>query len=96
MLGLPGSSIVTFMGGTESRQLVQGIFDGELYKTSDEHGLLSRDDGDVSVLGRLQLWSALQISRGWQFYAMGELETDDSSGRRLQRYIKHKATCFLP
>jgi len=88
----------------QERFLVQGIFDGELYKTSDEHGLLSRDDGDVSVLGRLQLWSALQISRGWQFYAMGELETDDSSGRRLTeadleqiafRYTSLSAAWFL-
>jgi hypothetical protein len=67
----------------QERFLIQGIFDGELYKTSDDSGLLSRDGGDLSALGRLQLWSAFQISRGWQIYAMGELETDDSSGKRV-------------
>jgi len=88
----------------QERFLVQGIFDGELYKTGDDSGLLSRNDGDVSVLGRLQLWSAFQISRGWQIYAMGEIETDGSSGNRLTetnleqiafRYTSKSAAWFL-
>jgi len=88
----------------QERFLIQGIIDGELYKTGDDSGLLSRNGGDLSVLGRLQLWSAFQISRGWQFYAMGEFETDDASGERETeaeleqiafRYTSPSAAYFL-
>jgi len=76
----------------QERFLVQGIFDAELYKTDDGHGLLARNDGDLSVLGRLQLWSAVQVSRGWQFYVMGEAESEDYDGKRLtETYLNQVA-----
>lgn len=66
----------------QERFLVEGIFDAELYKTDPGSMRLSRNEGDIATLGRLQLWSAFQISPGVQIYAMGELETDNSSGER--------------
>ncbi len=66
----------------QERFLVEGIFDAELYKTDADSLLLSRNGGDVATLGRLQLWSAFQISSGLQIYALGEVETDNSRGER--------------
>jgi len=60
--------------------LFQGIFDGELYSTDTDSSLLTRNDGDVAVLGRLQIWAAFQLAPSWQFYARGELESDNFEG----------------
>jgi len=43
---------------------------------------LSRHDGELSSLGRLQLWSAWQATPGFQLYAMGQAKTDDADGKR--------------
>jgi len=67
---------------TQQRYLVEGIFDAELYLTDPDSLLLSRNEGDLATLGRLQLWSAFQISPGLQIYALAEVETDNSSGAR--------------
>ena len=66
----------------QERFLVEGIFDAELHATDANSILLSRNQGDIAALGRLQLWSAFQISPGLQIYALGEFETDNSSGER--------------
>ena len=66
----------------QQRFLLQGIVDAELHETDADSLLLSRNDGDLSVLGRLQLWAAFQAAPGLQVYALGEFETDDSSGER--------------
>jgi len=66
----------------KDRFLLEGILDGELHETDAHSLLLSRNDGALSALGRLQLWSAFQISPGLQIYALGEIESDDSSGVR--------------
>ena len=66
----------------QERFLLEGIFDAELYKTDADSRLLSRNEGDIATLGRVQLWSAFQISPGLQIYAQGEFESDDSSGER--------------
>lgn len=81
VLALLGSLTSTLTIAQE-RFLVEGIFDAELHKTDAHSRLLSRNEGDLSTLGRLQLWSAWQISSGIQIYALGEIETDDSSGER--------------
>jgi len=60
--------------------LLEGIIDAEAYKTDDRSYFLARNDGDISGLGRLQLWSALQMTPDLQIYALGELEADDSTG----------------
>lgn len=58
----------------------QGILDAELYKTNTDSSLLTRNDGDVAVLGRMQLWAAFQLSPGLQVYALGQVETDNFGG----------------
>ena len=65
----------------EQRLLLEGILDGELYETDANSYSLARNNGDVSSLGRLQLWSAWQVSPGWQVYALGEAESDDAQGK---------------
>jgi len=74
--------LVSSLAVAQDRFLVEGIFDAEFYKTDANSILLSRNQGDIAVLGRLQLWSAFQISPGLQVYALGEFETDNSSGDR--------------
>jgi hypothetical protein len=64
----------------QERFLVEGIFDAEFYQTDANSIFLSRNEGDIATLGRLQLWSAFQISPGFQIYALGEFEADNSSG----------------
>lgn len=66
----------------QERILIEGIFDTELHNTDAHSRLLSRNDGDFSILGRLQLWSAMQVSPDVQIYGLVEIETDDSSGKR--------------
>jgi hypothetical protein len=66
----------------QERFLIEGIFDAELHQTDSSSILLSRNEGDLVTLGRLQLWSAFQISPGLQIYALGEIETDNSIGER--------------
>lgn len=60
--------------------LVQGILDAELYSSDTASPLLTRNDGDTATLGRLQLWAAFQLSPSWQFYARGEVESDNFEG----------------
>ena len=60
--------------------LVEGIVDAEAYGTDSDSPVLTRNDGDLAVLGRLQLWAAFQLSPTLQFYAQGELEADNFDG----------------
>jgi len=60
--------------------LFQGIFDAELYDTDSDSPLLTRNDGDLAALGRLQLWMAFQLSPGLQLYALGQVEADNFEG----------------
>ncbi len=64
----------------QERLLVEGILDAEVYKTDARSFSLARNNGDISTLGRLQLWSAWQVSSGWQIYSLGETVTDDAGG----------------
>ena len=65
----------------QERFLVEGIFDTELYNTDTSSRLLARNDGDISTLLRLQLWSAFQVAPKLQIFAMGEFEFDNSSSK---------------
>ncbi len=66
----------------QEKVIVEGIVDVEAYKTNTGSYSLSRNDGHPSVSGRLQLWSAWQVSPGVQAYAMGEAESYDSGPSR--------------
>jgi hypothetical protein len=60
--------------------LVQGILDAELHATDTDSPVLTRNDGDPAALGRLQLWTAFQLSPTLQFYAQGAMEADNFDG----------------
>jgi hypothetical protein len=75
--------LTSSMALAQQRYLVEGIFDAEVYKTDANSLLLSRNEGDIATLGRLQLWAAFQITSGLQIYAVGEVETDNSSADRI-------------
>ena len=68
--------------GAQEWYLLQGIVDAELYDTDTESPLLTRNDGDIAALGRLQLWTAFQLSPSLQLYAQGQLETHNFGGSR--------------
>lgn len=51
--------------------LLQGIADGEFWSTDTMSTLLRRNDGTPGVMGRLQLWGAIEPARGLVFYAYG-------------------------
>lgn len=62
--------------------LVQGIFDAELFDTDTDSPLLTRNEGDPAALGRLQLWTAFQLTPALQLYAQGEVVSDNFEGYR--------------
>jgi hypothetical protein len=66
--------------GAQDWYLLQGIFDAELYDTDTDSPLLSRNEGDLAALGRLQVWAALQLSPDLQFYVQGQVESDNFEG----------------
>jgi len=78
LLALAGSPRVE----AQEKFLIEGIIDAELYKTDDDSYLLSRNNGDVSFLGRLQVWSAWQMNSNFQLYGMVEVESQDQYGYR--------------
>jgi hypothetical protein len=79
-LASPAASSVAW---AQDWYLVEGIFDAELYDTDTDSPALTRNNGDLALLGRLQLWTAFQLSPTLQFYAQGEIEADnfDASGQ---------------
>jgi len=68
--------------GAQDRYLFQGIADAELYHTDTGSPLLTRNGGDLAALGRLQLWTAFQLSPSLQLYAQGEVSIDNFEGYR--------------
>ena len=76
------SGLASTLTIAQERFLLEGILDAELHQTDANSILLSRNEGDIATLGRLQLWSAFQITSGLQIYALGEFETDNSTGKR--------------
>lgn len=74
----------------QERILLQGILDAEMYKTDGRSYFLARNDGDVSAVGRLQLWSAWEMTSGLQVYALGELEAGNSLGETETKSELHQ------
>jgi len=64
------------------RVLIEGILDAEVHKFNEYSFSPLSNDGDIFTLGQLQLWSAWQISSNFQAYALGEIATVDSGGKR--------------
>jgi len=60
--------------------LLQGIVDAELFETDTGSPLLTRNEGDTAALGRLQLWTAFQLSPSLQLYAQGQAEASNYEG----------------
>lgn len=88
----------------QERFLIEGIFDAELHDTDTDSHLLSRNDGDLSYVGRVQLWSAYQVSPSFQVYALVEGEIEDASGETESeaefeqyavRYTRHSSPSFF-
>ncbi len=57
--------------------LLQGVADGELWSTSKTSNLLTRNNGQVAPLGRLQVWGAYQLFR--DLVAYGQLHVEGGS-----------------
>lgn len=54
--------------------LVEGLIDGEAWSTTRNSNLLTRNSGKLAVLGRAQLWAALEPLPGLVFYGQAEVE----------------------
>jgi hypothetical protein len=52
--------------------LVEGLIDGEGWSTTRNSNLLTRNHGNPAVLGRAQLWGAVEALPGLIFYGQGE------------------------
>ena len=55
----------------EDRFMIQGLFDGEYWKTDSGSRLLSKNEGDAAGAGDLRLWAAGDLAPGLQGYALG-------------------------
>ncbi len=72
----------------DERWTVQGLFDFEYWDTDPGSRLLSRNDGDRAVHGRLQLWAAADPHARVRLVAVGEAqagEAGDAEGLELQQ-----------
>lgn len=58
----------------QSPVLLQGVADVELWKTDARSALLARNEGRAAPLGRLALWTAVELPRHLTLYALGEVE----------------------
>jgi len=82
LAGLLASSaaLTSLPAGAQDWFLLQGIIDAEFYDSDSNSPLLTRNDGNPATLGRLQLWTAFQLSPSLQFYAQGQLVSDNFEG----------------
>lgn len=80
LLVLAGSLLASPAAHGQDWYLVEGIVDAEVYETDTGSPVLTQNDGDLAVLGRLQLWTAFQLSPTLQFYAQGQIEADNFDG----------------
>jgi hypothetical protein len=55
--------------------LFEGLADAELWSTTTASNLLTRNNGRLGPLGRVQAWAAIEPVRRFVVYAQGEIET---------------------
>lgn len=60
--------------------LLEGIADGEFWSTTAKSNLLTRNEGQPTGLGRVQLWGAVEPLRGLVFYAQGGVQSGPAHG----------------
>jgi hypothetical protein len=77
---LCGVALPELLAAQGARVLVQGIVDGEGWTTDTNSNLLTRNAGKAGVLGRVQMWGAVEAGRGFVFYVQGEAEQGGASG----------------
>lgn len=54
--------------------LIEGLVDGEAWSTTRKSNLLTRNNGDLATLARLQLWGAIEALPGLVLYGQTEGE----------------------
>lgn len=62
----------------EERWLLHGLFDIELWNTDPGSRLLARDGGDPAFLGRLRLWTAVDLHSRVRLVAVGKAAGGDA------------------
>jgi len=66
---LVATSIVAPRVHAQANVMLQGIADGEFWSTDTMSTFLRRNGGNPGVMGRLQLWGAVEPTRGLVLYA---------------------------
>lgn len=66
----------------QGRVIVEGIVDGEVWATDSGSRLLTRNNGHLAPVGRLQLWTGVALHPRLQLFVLGELEA--GNGRPQQ------------
>jgi hypothetical protein len=66
----------------QDRVVIQGILDGELWKSDSGSLLLTRNNGHAASVGRLELLTAAELFGGLQFLAQSQLQTGDGRAPR--------------
>lgn len=66
--------------GAEERLLLEGLADAEAWDTGSRSLVLSRNEGDAALQGRLRLWAAVQITERVQAMALGRFEDGGAGG----------------
>ncbi|HEY5063017.1 MAG TPA: hypothetical protein VII52_15865, partial [Gemmatimonadaceae bacterium] len=86
MAASAGTPIVTPIAA-QTPVLLQGVADAEFWSTNATSNLLTRNDGNPGVLGRLQMWGAIEPVRGLVFYAEGLAEAGPARAPTLSNNL---------
>jgi len=70
------------------RVAVEFLFDGELWKTDSASRLLSRNEGELAVQGRLRTWVALRAGRAVDFLGHVSMEAGNAEEEATEVYLE--------
>ena len=70
------------------RAAVEFLFDGELWKTDSASRLLSRNEGELAVQGRLRTWVALRASRTVDLLGHVSMEAGNAEEEATEVYLE--------